>query len=183
MRIITSDGNESLNELAKRLYKLRAGSARADIRIREAADALARANPTFKRDKHVPAGAVIVLPDVEGFKNPATGRTVAPGSAGSAGSAALVAQAEPLRAALADIAEAFSAAAGNARDQDKAMMLLLKKNARELLATDDESEAEIKLIDNAASDRSKELEAHTKRVTRNLGQLSKHFEVFVKRMS
>jgi hypothetical protein len=174
MRIITSDGNETLREIARRVFKVR--GTRAELRERKSVAALLAANPHLAPNRSIPTGTVVVVPDAESLPRPEVG--AAGLSARSSGEHAAV-----VRKAMETAAGSLYAAADHQRRADEAMLELLEKHKRELKSADEDVQAQVAKVQKAAAVRAKALDAQAKRAKANFGQLSKQFDEFVKLMN
>lgn len=75
MKIVTSQGETTLSELVDRLFAPK-GPKAAEL-TRQAESALLRANPHLRGQKKLPAGTLVVVPDVPGLAPGATTPTLA----------------------------------------------------------------------------------------------------------
>jgi len=176
MNLTISPGDDNLNELARRLFKIR--GRRADLDERAAVTALLAANPHLRLDKPIRAGTLIITPDVSGLS---------PAPAASSSSSAAAESSSPVGRAANDLADQLRNAldrlstllAANAKDENQRldeMLESLKKNTAVLRGADDEVRARIKEVQHAAAARQAELGEHAKQTKQNVARLHKHLD-------
>jgi hypothetical protein len=169
MEVRTAHGEESLAELAERLFRTGGSKARA----REALAALKRANPHLDPRKAIAPGTPVLVPPVEGLA-PAAGPAPAADLAKEA--------AQELREALHHAGEALGAARARAAAEDEAALAAVKKGERELKALGDDAAGELKQFRDAAKARRKESEGQAKAQEDGLKRLQSSIDKFLKRL-
>jgi hypothetical protein len=149
MRFAVTKGEQTLSELAARLYALGEASATA---LREAERALVQANPFLRKPAEVAAGTVVTVPPLTRVEPSQEARTLE--------SVAGETVASGLQLALAGAVESFnrSLEAERAQLQDS-LATLASPEVKSLARTDPATGAELRQVADAAKARSAEVDA------------------------
>jgi hypothetical protein len=170
-RITSFQGEKKIGDLAARLY----GDLPA-AQLKRAQQALLEANPQLKTLRDVPAGALLVVPEIPGRKPGAA----APAAAGDAPGVELLG--ELAQAVTAYRRRLTAAAAAESADADATTKLLASRELRSVVDKDPELKAHADRVAAATDERRREAEALRALAGSELDALEKELAALIDRL-
>jgi phage tail protein X len=171
MNIHTAKGGQNLTELAHTLYKV--GSARTPESKTKLVEALRAANPQLTKDQAIPAGTMIMVPDLPGheyrpFANP--------------GQELAAAAASQLRDVLGQVGEALATAVQDKVKSDRETVQQLEKMTKDtvVLAPGKKIADRLKSIRSATKQRAKTYDDQRTELAQGIAGLGKDLATFLK---
>lgn len=170
MNIHTTKTGQKFSELASSLYKPE--NARAPEPAVTAADALREANPQLAKDKIIPAGTMIMAPEVPGYR-------YQPSS--DPGQAMATAAARQLREVLGRVADVLGSALSHQEKNDRETTQQLDKMMKEkvVLAPGKKIVERLKSIKDATKERAKDLSDQRAVQEEGIAQVKKDLAEFL----
>lgn len=173
VRIAILKGDKSIDDLADRLFDLRANATRARAQV---SDALKRANPSLSDLEKLPIGSIVVVPDQPGAAK--AGESFSPTNLASMNvPQAVTDQVASFKSGLETVAK-------GATDQANATLALLKdKTIASAAANDPDLIKQLSVISDNAKTALKVAEVQSKTLQEGIAQLEQDLAGFLKLVS